>query len=213
MIIKALLGAAAVVAVAAPASATDATKFNGPRIEGRVGYEFVNSGVRNITEFGQRGQFGDDASGEKPVYGVEAGYDMPLGNFVFGGYVGFEHTDTTIRSPSSPYEFKTKGNFTAGVRGGFAVTPDVLIYAKVGYSRGNQKPSMFLAGSNPALFNNYDNSRDGIHVGGGVEVPVIDRFYVRADYVFHRYNSFDVGSDQRLRFNRHELVAGFGVRF
>ena len=213
MIIKALLASATILAAAAPAMAQDVNNFDGARFEGRIGYEFVNSGVRNIREFGERGRFGDDASGEKPVYGGEAGFDFPVGNWAFGPYVGFEHTDTTIRSPTDSYEFKTKGNLTVGFRGGYAVNEGVLVFAKTGYSRGKIEPKKFLVGSIPTAFNDFEENRDGFHVGGGVEVPFAGNFFAKGEYVFHRYNSFDVTADQRLRFNRHQLVVGAGIRF
>lgn len=211
---KILLAATTTLAAAAPAFAQDVSPFRGPRVEGRIGYEFVNSGVRATREFGERGMFGDDASGEQEMLGFEAGYDMQVSGFVVGGYAGVDLTDTTISSPASPYEFDTGKNFTLGVRGGVALIPDVLVYAKGGYSRGklNEK---FLAGSDPALFDGYKSGRNGFHVGTGFEVALPSRFYAKAEYVYSHYKSYDVGTvnELELRFNRHQLLAGAGVRF
>lgn len=214
MTIKALLLAASAFAVAAPAVAQDASagpSYTGARLEGRVGYEFVNSGVRSTQEFGERGVFGDDQSNEEGLIGAEVGYDAQVGGIVVGGYAGVEISDANIRSAGRPYTFNTGRNMTLGVRAGVALNPGALLYVKGGYSRGRLKVTE--EGPNPALFADYDTGRNGYHVGGGVELPFGTSYYARGDYVFHRYSPYDLSPGETLKFSRHQLVAAVGVRF
>ncbi|MCY7398367.1 MAG: porin family protein, partial [Sphingomonas bacterium] len=165
MKIKALLLAASAFAAAAPAAAQDAPKFSGPRLEGRVGYEFVNSGVRSTQEFGERGVFGDDRSNEEGMIGAEVGYDAQLSGIVLGGYAGVEISDANIDSAGRPFKFNSGRNMTLGVRAGVPLSPGALLYVKGGYSRGRLRVTE--EGPNPAVFADYDTGRNGYHVGGG----------------------------------------------
>lgn len=211
MKITAVLLAASAIAAAAPAVAQDAPNYSGARIEGRVGYEFVNSGVRSTQVFGERGVFGDDASNEEGLIGAEVGYDAQLSGIVLGAYAGVEYSDANIGSAGRPYTFNTGRNMTVGVRAGVPLSPGALLYVKGGYSRGRLK--VVNEGPNPALFADYDTGRSGYHVGGGVELPFGTHYYARGEYVFHRYSPFDVTANDTLKFSRHQLVAGVGVRF
>ncbi len=211
MKIQALLLAASALAAAAPAAAQDAYNYTGPRAELRAGYEFVQSGVRSTQEFGERGVFGDDASNEEGMIGAELGYDAQLGGIIVGGYAGIEHTDANIGSAGRPFTFNTGRNMTLGVRAGVALTPGALLYVKGGYSRGRLR--VVEDGPNDALFADYEKGRNGYHVGGGVELPFGERFYARGDYVYSRYKPFEVTANDTLKFSRHQLIAGVGVRF
>lgn len=214
---KVLIAVAAGLVAATPAAAQDAldaSRYAGPRAELRLGFEFIGSGVQNDQSFGDRGSFGDDSSGEDIFGGVEVGYDLALGSqFVAGVYAGVEVTDTRLGSAGDrPYEVETGRNFTLGARVGIPLSTQAMIYGKAGYSNGKLNVD-FLPGSDPTLFDDYDSSRSGFHVGGGAEIPVLARAYTRVEYVFSKYEKFDVGSTLELPFSRHQLVAALGMRF
>lgn len=209
-----LIAGAAVAAAATPASAQDAGTgdFTGPRIEARVGYEFTSAGIRDVRTFDNRGTFGGSPSGEQVTAGAEVGYDMQLGGIVVGAYAGVDFSDVSIRSPRQPLTFEAGRNFTAGVRAGVALQANVLLYAKGGYSNGRLNVE-FQPGANQAPFANFDRDRSGYHLGGGVEIPVLTNFYVRADYTHTRYERFNYDANNEIRFSRHQLLGGIGVRF
>lgn len=209
---KYILALASALAAATPATAQVVPNYSGPRVEGRIGYEFVNSGVRSTQEFGERGFFGADSSGEGPFIGAEVGYDARLSGVVVGAYAGFDYADTNIRSVNNPAEFKAKGNFTLGARAGIPLDAGVMLYAKAGYSRGKLKVDL-LPGASPELFEGFDENRDGYHLGGGVELPILSQLYVRTDYTYTRFNDFERSDTQEIRFRRHQLSAAIGLRF
>lgn len=190
---------------------TAATPYGGARLEARVGYEFVSASIRNVQNFQGRGTFGDDSISEAVTVGGEIGYDANLGNIVVGGYANVDFGETEVQSVGRPYEFDTGRNITVGVRVGVP-TRGVLPYVKGGYSNGRLNETV-QTGGNAALFSNFDRNRDGWHVGAGVEAPFAERFYARLDYTYNRYSPFDVGTTEELRFNRHQLFAGVGIRF
>jgi outer membrane immunogenic protein len=198
--------------IAMPAAAQDAEpSFTGPRVEGRIGYEFVSASLRNTRDFQGRGQFGDDSIDENFNLGAELGYDAQVGSAVVGAYAGVTFSDARVQAVNGPYQFDLGRNITAGVRAGVPVR-GVLIYGKAGYSNGRLK-EIILPGGNAALFTNYERNRNGFHLGGGFDVPVMQRGYARFDYTYNQYNKDDIGTTQELQFNRHQLALGLGYRF
>lgn len=196
---------------ALPAHAQDAPIFTGPRIEGLFGYEFVSASPRNTQDFHGRGLFGDDSINEDVTYGVEAGYDVQVGGFVVGAYAGGLFGESIVDAAGRPYQFRTGRNITAGLRAGLP-TRGVLLYGKAGLSNGRLKEEL-LAGGTAATFTNYERNRNGFHVGGGVEIPLIEGFHTKVDYSYHQYRKVEIGTTDRLEFSRHQIVTGIGYRF
>lgn len=212
---KAIIVGLAAVAFAAPAAAqqTDsAAAFVGPRIEAKVGYEFVNSGVRGSQEIAGRGRFGAGSSGEDVTGGVEAGFDQQVGRVTLGAYAGIDFSHVNVTSPNRPYTTKTSHNLDAGVRVGLPIYAGVLGYVKGGYSVGRNKVQ-YLTGANQTLFNNYKRSRGGYHVGGGFEFPIENIFYAKVEYVYSQYKKYHPDATTELAFARHQILTGIGVRF
>ena len=197
--------------VAMPAQAQDAPSYVGPRAEARFSYDFVGAGLRNTTNFQGRGTFGDDSSDEGTNLGVEVGFDAAAGPLVVGAYVGGEFGETQITNIGRPYRFETGPNYTVGGRVGI-VSRSVLVYAKGGYSNGKLKP-LVLTGGDAAIFNDYDRSRDGFHVGGGAEFNLSGGLYGKVEYLHHRYDRATFPAGDELRFSRNQLIAGVGFRF
>lgn len=75
-------------------------------------------------------------------------------------------------------------DYGVSARVGYKVADSALVYAKAGY----------------ADFRGLE----GVRVGGGVEVALTKGFFTKAEY---RY------SDLELNTGRHQVVAGFGLRF
>ena len=189
---KYVLAALVAGAVAAPAMAQDRAPFTGARVEGIVGYDRASSDTR--------------ANGV--VYGVGAGFDFQAGGAVVG--VEGEVSDSTADRCVSG--LVVAGDRTcvnagrdlyAGGRVGGLVAPSTLIYAKAGYTNARINADYTTATGGPASFRLRDNL-DGVRVGGGVEQAVGRNAFVKVEY---RYSKYEQGAE------RHQAVAGFGVRF
>ncbi len=211
---KIFFAAACCAALAWPAHAQDTPTYGGPRVEARIAYEWVSSGIRGTREFGERGTFGDDSSTQDQALGAEIGYDVPMERLVIGAYAGIEHTSATVVTSGRPaYSFKTGRNFTLGARAGVQLEPGAMLYVKGGYSNGRLRP-VLGTGANPALFTGFERNRSGWHIGGGAEMPIRSRMYVRADYVHTRYKAFEISAtDEEVPFSRHQLWGALGIRF
>jgi outer membrane immunogenic protein len=165
-------------AVLAAASATPAfaqetqAPFAGGHIEAVGGYDSISGG-------------GDSQSGL--AYGIAGGYDFRSGNAVFG----FELE--AAESTTGDAGVEAGRDLYAGGRVGAVVSPNVLIYAKAGYT--NARAS--VTGLGGANF-------EGIRAGAGVEILVGKNFSIRGEY---RYSNYEAG------LSRNQGVIGLGFRF
>ena len=215
---KILLSAAALIAgTATPALAQvdAANPFTGLRAQVHAGLDSTSAAVYDVRTFGDRGTFGGGGSDSQANYGGDVGYDFQTGgSFVFGAYAGINGSSNDVDSTLG-LTFQSRRNITVGVRAGVAVSNNAaLLYVKGGYSNSDLSVQFTTAtAATQALFTNYSSSRSGYHVGGGVEVPIAGRVYLLVDYTYNRYNSFNLDANNQLRFRRHELVGGLGIRF
>lgn len=224
--------AGALAALASPAYAQDLSGF---RIEGRAAWEQVGAKatVPNPDfdeEDADSPEFltgSDDDSGI--AYGVELGYDLQVGSgLVIGAYAGADFSDSKVCNSLIEDDLACSDlgrTFTVGARAGVPFGGASLAYVKGGYSNGK-----FDAAYDPDITDNADeepgaiaefsNSRDGFHVGGGVEVGLTQALYGKVEYVYTDYGkgsyrlgdaegdpTLDVGSD------RHQVAVGIGLRF
>jgi outer membrane immunogenic protein len=206
------------------------------RVEGRVGYDEVRSDIRF-----QNSTFADDFGISDVNFGLEAGVDAHIfRGILVGGYVGIE-TSNVDGCVENPFFTRTTSrrdnvcvdagrNVYAGGRLGIPVGGNGLIYAKGGVSRGRFEGSYAVtvaaAGQRVGPVFNGSDTVSGYHFGGGFELDVASNFYVKGEYVQHRYDdaftdllNTDTADPNPLRrtdrFNpmRHQLVFGVGYRF
>ncbi len=208
-IIAAFIGAAT---VASPAAAQN---FSGPRVEGRFGYDGTNISIKDIRDFGGRGDFASGSTASDLSIGGEVGFDVESGRLAFGGYAGVDLGENDEPFPERRVTFETGRNFTAGARVGYVVTPTVLLYAKGGYSNARLRPEFTtgVTAAQRATFAGFNRDRSGFHVGGGAEFAVAQSFYGRLDYAHHKYKDFQVDLTNELSFRRNQLTAAIGFRF
>lgn len=190
--------AAGAALLATPCTAQAAEDFSGFRLEALGGYDHVSGG--------------DDGDGKGGfVYGVAGGYDAALGRVRLGAEA--EITDSTVRQRET-IAGEGGGRFRSdlgrdlylGVRAGYVLSPAAMIYAKAGYSNARMKTS-FTSG---AAITREAVNLDGFRAGAGIEVKIAPRFYVKGEYRYSHYgdqNGLEVDAD------RHQLIAGVGVRF
>jgi outer membrane immunogenic protein len=131
---------------------------------------------------------------------------------VFGGYATAERSQLEQNYPTQGVNFETGRNLTAGARAGLVISRNVLAYGKVGYSNGRLKPA-FTTTAAGAPYTDFSENRNGIHFGGGFEIPTPTNFYVKLDYTHTLYKDFQVNDNTELRFDRKQLTAGIGYRF
>lgn len=180
-----ILFTAAILAAAAsatPAFAQDsaAQNFNGPHIEAIAGYDSVNGG-------------GDSSDGI--LYGIAGGYDFRINNLVLG--IEAEAAESTTGDCAGNVCVDASRDFYVGGRIGAVVSPNVLIYGKVGYTNARVQ----VTSGNVTDGTNLD----GIRAGAGVEWQFRNSpVSIRAEY---RYSNYQDGLD------RHQGVVGLAYRF
>ncbi len=191
-VLAGLLAGAAV--AASPAAAQEAAPFSGPRVEGIVGYDTTDV---------------EDENSSGIAYGVGLGYDFQAGGVVFG--VEGEASDSTLDECVSDVDLvgdelcvQAGRDLYVGGRVGVAVSPNVLVYGKAGYTNARIAVDYEDGTTGTALDFEEGENLDGVRVGGGLEFALGPNSYAKAEY---RYSNYEQG------FDRHQVVAGFGFRF
>lgn len=218
--IAAMLVAGSTIAIATPALAQSADDtFTGPRVEALVGYDDLKAG----SSVDDDGNENNDQSIEGVNYGIGVGYDVDLGGAVVG--VEGEWTDSTAKTEFADGDFEGFGfgrvdagrDLYIGARAGAKVQPDLLLYAKGGYT--NAKLNV-LANDGVTEFD-QDYNLDGFRVGAGAEYAMSENSFFKLEYRYSNYQEGEVDFDGTLpdseRFDvdldRHQVMAGFGLRF
>lgn len=207
-----LAGVSATPALAQDASAPIEANFTGPRIEAVAGYDKLgsNGGIQGL------------------AYGGGIGFDFDLGGFVAGvegEYIDsnssrnnvFAGEDTDVGA-----SFDVSRDLYVGGRAGFRATPTTLVYAKAGYT--NTRLEFGIDdGSSDRI--DVDGTVDGYRLGAGVEQILgtnpIGNVYVKLEYRYSNYGDFsfdddlfdDDDLDTDIDIDRHQVLAGFGLRF
>jgi outer membrane immunogenic protein len=181
-------------------TAPDAT-FTGPRVEGVVGWDHVKDGSG-----------GGGTSADGVVFGGQIGYDYQSGNVVFGAegeVTGATTKDTTtnVLAVGDSLRVKAGRDLYAGARVGVVVGGRTLLYAKGGYTNAAIN-TRYVAGATTV---EDKNNVDGFRVGAGAEVKLTDKVYAKAEYRYSNYSNLNNGTDIDL--DRHQVVAGVGIRF
>jgi len=212
----ALLAAASVAALAAPAAAQNENTFTGPRVEALVGYDSSEPGstvdIPNV-----------DESFDGVNYGAGIGYDFDMGGAVVG--VEAEYMESDAKTG----DFDTSGFATYGIanveagrdiyvgaRAGFKVGPNSLVYAKGGYT--NAKYNVLATDNTTDTQTNL--KVDGWRVGAGAEVALNNNLFVKGEYRYSNYAGGEIESPTGLEsdnfdvdLDRHQFVVGLGARF
>lgn len=193
------LTAIAAVAVATPALAQDKAPFTGPRAEAIVGYDVVKDGHSSNRSDGV-------------TYGGALGYDINTGGLVVGAEA--ELTDSSAKNrnlgafaPNDSFVVGAGRDIYVGGRIGTTLTPSTLLYAKAGYTNGRFDTDYSTAGG-PRVQGHQ--TKDGYRLGAGVEEKLGRNLYAKAEY---RYSKYDRLTGYDARVERHQVVAGVGLRF
>ncbi|WP_120076431.1 outer membrane protein [Aurantiacibacter odishensis] len=187
---------------ATPAMAQDGNAASGGLYVGAIGgYEGLNvdSGDGTVS-----------ADADSVVYGLNASYDLALGN----AFVGIEgEISTSNGSTEFPGSFagardglEANGQYYLGARAGVALTPGISAYGKVGYTALDTR-AFTTAGSLSEL----DENADGLRFGGGLQVQLPGPLEARLEYRRSQYNH--VADSDFGDATTDQVVAGVGVRF
>ena len=197
--IASLAIAAGMLAVPAMAQAQN-TAPGGFYVGALAGYEGLNvdSGDGSVS-----------ADADSAVYGVTAGYDLSLGS----AFVGVEgELSTSGGSTEFPDSFggardglDADGQYYIGARAGFAVTPGIAAYGKVGYTALDTK-AFTSAGS----LDDLEENASGLRFGGGLQIQLPGPLEGRVEYRRSQYD--DIGGDFGEA-TTDQVVAGLGLRF
>ncbi|MGO1304003.1 MAG: outer membrane protein [Sphingomonas parapaucimobilis] len=196
----AALATSAAVAAAAPAAAQTAQPFTGFRVEGLIGYDSLND---------RQGQ--DKSSSDGVLYGAAIGYDLPAGPVVLGaeGEISGSSSDTRsngIRVPGDQFRLGAGRDLYAGARVGYVISPVAMGYVKAGYTNAKFDARYSAAG----VTNVNSQEVGGYRLGAGLEYAISPNTFVKGEYRYSHYDELDgVGINP----NRHQLMAGLGLRF
>ena len=196
----AALATSAAIAAAAPAAAQTAQPFTGFRVEGLIGYDSLND---------RQGQ--DKSSSDGVLYGAAIGYDIPAGPVVLGaeGEISGSSSDTRsngIRVPGDEFRLGAGRDLYAGGRVGYIISPVAMGYIKAGYTNAKFDARYTTGGVTTV------NSQEvgGYRLGAGLEYAISPNTFVKGEYRYSHYDELDgVGINP----NRHQLMAGLGLRF
>ena len=150
------------------------------------------------------------ASADSAVYGITAGYDINLGN----AFVGVEgELSTSDGSTSFPDSFggareglEANGQYYVGARAGFALTPGIAAYGKVGYTALDTK-----AFTESGSLDELEENADGLRFGGGLQVQLPGSLEGRVEYRRSKYD--DLADAAQGDATTDQVVAGIGLRF
>ncbi|PTS77279.1 porin family protein, partial [Sphingomonas sp. HMWF008] len=156
------------------------------------------------------------------TYGGDFGYDVAVNKFVIGaegeitGSTG-DVSNNPVNAAALGYGAVKQGrDLYAGARIGYVVAPSTMIYAKGGYTNAR----LDLTANDGTTTTGRHYNLDGYRVGAGVEQKIGRTTYAKLEYRYSDYgnarleyangantNNFSVDTD------RHQVVAGVGVRF
>ena len=188
--------------LAAPASAQDDSGAPGGFFIGAL------AGYEGIDVESSDGSISADAS--SAVYGVNAGFDIGLGNAFVGVEGELSTSDGTTRFPSSftgaREGFETNGQYYIGARAGVALTPGIAAYGKVGYTALDTR-----AFTESGSLSDLEENTDGLRFGGGLQIQLPGPLEARVEYRRSTYK--DLADASQGEASTDQIVAGIGLRF
>ncbi|PZU08820.1 outer membrane beta-barrel protein [Sphingomonas sp.] len=180
---------------AAPAdtASSNGTSFRGFRAEVQAGGDRFQSQGTHDNKFG---------------WGGAAGFDGVIADrFVVGPEVSYwqSRAENVTNPLGGTYAQKSFREIGAGIRAGYLVKPNILVYGIGGYVNDKQRAA-FTGPNNSGTAGAFYNvvHSDGYQLGAGAEYSLTDMFYVGAGYRYSNYND---------NTTRQRLFLSAGVRF
>ena len=197
------------------AAPSEGASFTGPRAEIFGGWDRV--GTRERFDDGTTRVTNRDHKSAWTGGGL-LGYDYPIGDKMTVGVLGSYAISTAKTCGGDDATgracLKAGREIEGGARVGYKLGGRALVYAKGAYVNGQIRG---VATDDAGDYFRGHSNRDGWRAGAGVEMAVTNHAYVKAEYDYTRFKSFnaeDVGfTDTSLRYDRNQVLAGFGVHF
>lgn len=217
--------------MAIPAHAQETSPFTGFRIEALGGYDVLRNG--SDVDIDEDGGDDIDESIEGALYGVGAGFDFDLGGFVAGvegEYTessGNQDSDEVINAPFA-YRASVGRDLYIGGRVGMRMGPATLVYVKGGYTTTKIDAAIddLDADDEVDFSTDADQTVDGYRIGAGIEhsfggaLGFGSGAYVKLEYRYSNYDDLSFDDDiftapnsVDIDLDRHQVVAGLGIRF
>jgi outer membrane immunogenic protein len=214
----ALLAAAAVAAVSSTSAMAQEAAPAGFHVEGVLGYDSTKGTIDYEDTAFPADNVKDSASDGSLLYGVNAGYDFPLGTNTIGVEVGAEWTDSKHCEElfgGDALCASLKRNLYAGLKGSTMLAPRTALTAGIGYVNGKAGLSYDDLSTNGVdVADSAD--RDGFRLKLGLEQALSSNLFAKVEYRYSDYKNYtytDGTESIDLGFTRHQIVAGLGVRF
>ena len=198
-----------------------AAGFSGTRIEAFVGWDHLNAkSTKDIDATAQA-----TGSGDAVAYGGAIGYDVALDDHVTlgaefaaqGTAAKWDNTANLVAGTFNTATVNAGRDLFAGARLGYALGTKTLVYGKLGYA--NSHFGITATNGTDTLYQGIN--ANGYRLGVGVEHKLNKIAYVKLGYDFSHYGTgqFNFGgstpdtSNLDLHTDRHQLLAGVGLRF
>jgi outer membrane immunogenic protein len=187
------------------------------RIEANAGYDRIEGTVTYNDSANPADGFEISESTDGLIYGVTAGVDIPVGNIYLGLEAGIDLASNSRCSEVFGGDaacFEAKRNLCVGARAGFPLGKQALVYAGAGWINGKAEAS--YSDGDPANDLSISDTQDGFRLSAGLEARVSGQVFAKAEYRYSDYGNYSgsVGTQSAsLAFERHQLVAGLGLRF
>lgn len=166
------------------------------------------AGYEGIDVESSDGSISADAS--SAVYGVNAGFDLGLGNAFVGVEGELSTSDASTRFPDSfsgaREGLESGGQYYIGARAGVALTPGIAAYGKVGYTALDTR-----AFTESGTLAELEENADGLRYGGGLQFQLPGALEARLEYRRSTYN--DLADSDQGDATTNQVVAGIGLRF
>jgi len=154
-------------------------------------------GLRGVRAEGQVGISSFHAAGDSDSHlgwGGAAGADFDLGGFVLGGEGTFWWAPAEVRTADQGHwvNHKTFQEYGVALRAGVDVTPDTLVYGKVGYVWNEQRKEILptaVEGRGGVGSQYHHFTTHGIQWGGGIEQRIFNNFYAKAEGRYSDYKN------------------------
>jgi outer membrane immunogenic protein len=181
---------------ATPAFAQDATDFAGPRAEASIGLDQLRFDLATLG--------GDGKAKQSDLgYGIAIGYDAALTPSLIAGIEGgvnLSDVRFATGNATDGSELRKRRELTLAGRIGTPITPNALLYGKVGYANLQLREDQTIAG----VTTSAKEALDGVLLGAGVEVKLTPSAYWKSEY---RYTDYASGVTS------NKVTTGVGIRF
>ena len=214
--IKYMFAAALAAISIVPAQAQD---FPNLRVEANVGFDSSRGKLSYKDSADATNDFSVDESTNGVTFGGTIGYDVQLAPRWYLGIEGSADFADNKKCEevfgSDAACFSLKRNLAAGLRIGTALGRTTLFYVGGTYVNGKARVS-YTDKVDPTNNIGASDTRDGYRISTGLEQRLGGNFFAKAEYRYSDYKDYKLAEGTEsiaLGFDRHQVVAGLGVRF